>query len=458
MKKIFVCAFFILFLINIYSTILAVDTWFEPYSSCFSVDLSATEKYTGSQIGIFDDPEQGIYGDYDKTDMLGVIGITNNNEAIESGTVTVNMDFSNTNNFTYVSQGDDTLSVPYGIDITIRYRVDHNSHGILGNVTDRTDSVGYYTYKLNGKNVSHYGYNDNTLSALSEGADSFSFSISDLNLNPNGLQEGWDGPDWLVGSRYHYNELIAIWIDFILVLPEKARQSGEFLIGNASDYMSQFNVSVGGIASGSYFVTLTGYNGTAKPDDMSVLFTITPYPSSFSLNVSNLINGDIETIGSYSYSNAATETKSEPTISNSPFYIFASSSSDPLEDNPGYFVMKHEDAVVDDLNGRNGFYYEIGLDSTASSSYSSDDRNRPDIVWYDGNIGAGTISNAGNDKNSKLMSAIRKERKHGTLWTYSFFDNGEIKIRYREDNSVPPLNLVGGSYSSTIYLHLISTQ
>ena len=110
--------------------------------------------------------------------------------------------------------------------------------------------------------------------------------------------------------------------------------------------------------------------------------------------------------------------------------------------------MKHTEALDADLNKRNGFYFDIGLQSNASGRLATSEP----IQWYDG---TDTVSSTGNE-GSRLQSSMRIERNQNN-WLYSYYDDGDILIRYaNEDND--ERNLVGGGYTADIYIHLVSNE
>ena len=110
--------------------------------------------------------------------------------------------------------------------------------------------------------------------------------------------------------------------------------------------------------------------------------------------------------------------------------------------------MKHTEALDADLNKRNGFYFDIGLQSIASGRLSSS----KSIQWYDG---TDTVSST-RDDGTRLLSSMRIERNQNN-WLYSYYDDGDILIRYAQDDN-DERNLVGGGYTADIYIHLVSNE
>ena len=466
MKKIL---FFVL-AICVCATVSAVDTWFQPYSTCFNIDLSQTDKYNGAE----NDSHGSGYSD---DDMIGLIGITNADDTPISGEYNFSFDFANNSNWTYISSSDPTLQIPYGVQMIIRYRVkstpywSHNYNDGKGSLPNTVESdhsyiLGSEDNPLNSNHISggiyQFGYGeDGLINSSSDRESSFSIAVDKLlqefNENDNfytkehdinvNISEWW--PLWPVYETRYYkydNEVIGLWIDFVLVLPKNPRS--DFLIIDAADYYSFFKVNISGSANAMYDIQLTGYCGTEVPDEKgSVLFTVTPNANSYSINISELLDGKEISIGDYYYTTVATKNTEEPFVNRSNYKLFVSSSPDPFNNaNDAYFIMKHDDAKVDELNGRNGFYFEIGLSSEVEN-FRLD--NNPEI-WYDGTSYYAKLGTVGHP--NALQSAFRKEQSMDE-WVSSYYDDGQILIRCK-DGQV--LNLVGGGYSSTIYIHLIT--
>ena len=51
---------------------------------------------------------------------------------------------------------------------------------------------------------------------------------------------------------------------------------------------------------------------------------------------------------------------------------------------------------------------------------------------------------------------MRIERNQNT-WLYSYYDDGDILIRYAQEGN-EERNLVGGGYTADIYIHLVSNE
>ena len=436
----------ILLLLSISISLYAVTTWYSPYSASFSVDLKNHKSSTGYELN---GTQNGIYysdsstdGDYHRDwNMVGTVGITEGGDAELKGDHSISFDFSNVNDWTFVSQSDHTLKVPFGVDIVVRYRERFQHYN--------TDISRWYTadhtYVVNNKNFQEFGYGKDGVLTGNAG-DNFAFTVERSKIDL--------GEDKL----YHRNAyLVGIWIDIVLIIPENRT---DFPVGNASDYMASFNVTVDGT---TYPVMMSGYYET-KPTsgNGAVIFNVNTDPSSYKLEVNSLLdNSRGVTIGDYFYTAQAKETNAEGSTVHSesdaweqrPKYrLFASASQNPTTENADGFVMMHELALKNNapLNNRNGFKYGIKLESTAQNSHSG----RAQSAYFDGTDT--------NQSGKYLETELRYDQMIGNDGaSYTYYDEGDIVLTCYDDSGSPlnnlnGLDLVGGTYSTTVYIHFIS--
>ena len=434
----------ILLLISISISLYAVNTWYSPYSASFSVDLKNHMSSTGYELN---GTKNGIYysdssrdGDYHRDwNMVGTVGITEGGDAELKGDHTISFDFSNVNDWTFVSQSDHTLKVPFGVDIVVRYRTRFKNTLNWGN-WETAD----HTYKVNNQSYFEFGYDKNGY-ASNIGVKNYSFTIERSKIDTSDT----------ITHRDTY--LVGIWIDIVLIIPENRT---DFPVGNASDYMASFNVTVDGV---TYPVMMSGYYET-KPTsgNGAVIFNVNTDPSSYKLEVNSLLdNSQGVTIGDYFYTAQAKETNAEGSTVHSesdawdqrPKYrIFASASQSPTAENTDGFVMMHEIALKNNasLNNRNGFKYGIKLESTAQNSHSGRARS----AYFDGTDT--------NQSGKYLETELRYDQMIGNDGaSYTYYDEGNIVLTCYDDSGSPlnnmnGLDLVGGTYSTTVYIHFIS--
>lgn len=475
MKRILLAALFgFVLLFNSY----ALTTWYSPYKAAFSVDLKAAPNtYDGTDSGIYYDPNNPVANaDYDQDTMVGTIGATDfgasrNGDYDDNGicddysyqtkSIAISFDFSTADNWVYVSQADPSLEVPFGLDIVIRYRVQYEVTGEWHYESTTRD----YTYSASSENtngVHQFGYQGGNAS-LYDGSREIIVDIASLDTHATEYRSEYNnnigidiGDHW---TNYRLNAfVIGLWVDIVPVIPNPTEnQSGR--IGSANDYMASYTINVEGTG---YLVTMTGYYDSPEPQYGDVLFSVSPDPNSYSLNISSLIleHQEIE-IGTYNYTEEAITKieengKERPLTEDdkpkeSPYYLFVSSSLDPTAPSDE-FRMMHTDAVGSDLNGRNGFNFEVGLVSNGVSRFGTDNE-----YWYDGTA---TLTDSNND--NLLNSSYRFERMIGSDYSSTLYDDGKIYIRYKADDKVEVvngdgvLNLVSGEYVSDIYIHLVS--
>lgn len=431
MKRLFLILSSLLICCGIYAD---DATWFSPYRAAFSVNLGEPSAFPGAS-GM-------THGqDYDDNHMVGNLGI---NEIDPNAEYTIECTFLDTaasgQDWTYVSLSNRNYSVPFGLDLVIRYR--RETHGLFDGLT------GWATYSYS---VLKMGYQEDTSSGSGRTMNSVSFKPS----------------EHMTGGE---NDFVSIFMDIVLELPETARTN--FLIGNAEDYQASFQIVVkkNGVDIGSYPVMLTGYIGnTGSHSNDNVLFTLTPHANAYAININDLYGGLEIEIGKYFFTTEYTREggnkydRDKPAYS--PYHIFASSSRDPNNTNANLFSMRHEDiSSAATINNRNGFYYEIGLSSKSGQ-----------VKWFDGT----------DDYTSLLDSQIRFEQmSHAGEWgrydldpswfdedytysyyiddghTLSYFDEGTILIQMneKENNRIgfSTETLSEGVYKSTVYIHLIS--
>lgn len=431
-------AFLILSSLLICCSMFADDaTWFSPYRASFSVNLGEPSEFPGAS-GM-------THGtDYDDEHMVGNLGI---NEIEANAEYTIECTFldvaSTGQDWTYVSLSNRNYSVPFGLDLVVRYRKE--VRGPLGLVVE-----GYETFNYS---VLEMGYQTDAAFSSNMGRTTNSISFKPAEAMKDG--------DY---------DFVSIFMDIVLELPENIR--GSFLIGNADDYQASFQIVVkkNGVVIGSYPVMLTGYIGnTGSHSNDNVLFTLTPHANAYAININELSDGLGIVIGNYFFTTEYTREggnkydRDKPT--SSPYHIFASSSRNPNETSADLFSMRHEDiSSAAAINNRNGFYYEIGLSSTSGQ-----------IEWFNGTgnytslldsqIRFEQMSHAGDKGSYDVDSSwwgvdYAQSYKIDDGHTLSYFDDGEILIRMnKEENQrigFSTETLSEGVYKSTVYIHLIS--
>ena len=388
-----------------------IETWQETKNAMLSVNLEDPNKiYTGASGPNFGD---GDSGDYNNDDLIGLVGVIDRTYGLSDNKMyTFSFDFLGSD-WTYRSASDSSLQIPYGIQLVARYG-DNQSYSPAG-------SNGVLTF----------GYTED--STIKSGTQSsVDIKVSELTGNVS-----------------------AIWMDIILVLPMAPRKN--FVYGPADDYLTTISMTItestldsgGNVTESSiianYQFLLSGYYLSEAGVDTAVAFSITPGPSSYALSIEELETAGTDgvDIGDFYYT-----TEIKKIYENASYSLFASSSDDPTKEGD-CFIMKHTEALDADLNKRNGFYFDIGLKSKAPDRSSNSDSEQ----WYDGTDNVSSTR----DEGTRLQSSMRMEQNKDGQGLYSYYDDGDIRIRYAQEGNTGR-NLVGGGYTADIYIHLVSNE
>ena len=398
---------------------LAAEIYFSTYPAAYNVNLEDTGSYTGTDNGVFDDPNSG----YNENTLVAQVGFSNTTQP-----VTVEIKF-NQSDWMYQSASQPTLQRPFGLDIIVRQRFYRADCPMPHGQTDET--VVFY----------HYGYQDDSA------GNATIITLPSYNSSTDGSEyfgrdSLWDSPDhdrpdshsgWDLGLR-HY--LIGAWVEFVLVLPEIDPNDPNYTVGSANDYYASFDITVTGGASGSWHCEFTGYYDDPHSGDSSFILNVVPTAAASSINLSESTpkypdeNGI--SVGHYWYS-----TTRESSVTDSNYYAFVSSS-----ENPGgsgeKFSLVHQGT---DGGEGNEIAFEIGLASEDSSK---------GIKWFDGttkmNSGTGAFYSSRAENMTDLDGATIYQRS----------DSGDILFRLASNSDTDGLQ--EGIYRSYIYFHVVSGQ
>ena len=439
MKKVLIILLFVFICLGVYAD-KAVDTYFTPFESNFSVDL-ASEEYDGAKNGNYYDP--GGTGDYTDKHLIGVLGVTGRDGTSIAGTYQLTFDLLDYNgnilsdskyNWMYRSLKDPTKSIPFGIDLVVRY-----SKAGEEQKTGKTSGI---------VSVGSYRDSDQRIGNVSN-TDNDKGKITSYIRGTSTIIEIETGEKWN-----------AFWIDVVLVLPTETRKDladkGDIQVFGANDYQAAFRIQVNGqidedgnqIPGGAYTVYMNGYYGTEEPDSSgSVIFTVNPNAAATNINLSSMNPGDSISIGSYYYSTKGFRNKdfyspnAEGDLNYRPFKMFVSSSDDP---NTGgdMFYLKHVYASAENTSAALNIPFKIML---ASDDYLVGNKT------FSGN-GSYSGSN-GNDNLLVGNYEFEISRQGEDFKVYTWADQGDIYFIL--DESVQMDELVSGYYTSNIYIHLV---
>ena len=171
------------------------------------------------------------------------------------------------------------------------------------------------------------------------------------------------------------------------------------------------------------------------------------------------------TIGEYSYVSQAYLPESyggnpsSETMSNANYYVFASSSPDP--NLPGGLFRLVSTGIESAQNDKNVIYYQVGIDSDNVSGTGAADE------WYDGDDTLSSISTdslvVGERRSEQLSYDYSFLNGYTRYYSITFEDSGSLMIRAAdaqdiEDENFDASNYMAGVYTSTIYLHVVSSE
>ena len=447
MKNVLLTIVFLLICLVCFGADERVMAWFAPYPAGFNIDLRSTN-YSGISSAPGEDAYWGR-NNYNDDVIVALAGARSNYSNNISVKFTISMDFKNDDApWCYVSASEPYLKRPFGLDFVICY--DDNTNNPRSVISIRPDKVYYHEEDFDEVSVN-------------QEAGSLSFTVKPYN-----------------------NE---VWIDICLVLPSGDKVDLSSAL-SANDYYCGINIAIDvysentRIGGDSWYYSFNGYiDEPIEGSRSNVFFNLTPNANANSINLANPlfdVTGSGINIGSYSYETQAFLQRDENDgkweydyqIQND-YYIFASSSKDPTNNQSGPFSLVlqgiESDAGLVDTYKLN---YLIGL----KSNYSDE------IIWYDGCSymtesveGKYTYTNDwwyGEDYNVDFEETYKESPKNSSasnllvighrilddmrsdMKSLIFIDQGDILIK--ATNDFEPENMTAGVYSSTVYFHVIS--
>lgn len=410
------------------------EVWFSPYPAAFNVDLEDTETYCGIQGNVGETPSGAGYSDQA---LIGVVGFGGPSSAwgdlwqalFQSiDTVSFEIEFNSAGEaWNYVSASEPYLQRPFGVDVVLNYfEMGSSGNSVL---------------------AAHLGYDDE------EGQSNIGSQEYSVNLD---VQEALESG--------------AFWIGIYLKLPEQNVDLSSAL--SADDYYSSMNLSLR-ISYNSWreddvfewnAYIFNGYIGQELDDlETQVFLNIVPDAQANSINVSDLEDGNSVTIGEYSYVSQAYLPESyggnpsSETMSNANYYVFASSSPDP--NLPGGLFRLVSTGIESAPSAENVIYYQVGIDSENVSGTGAADK------WYKGDDTLSSISTDSlvvGDRRREQLSYDYEWFEYTRYYSITFEDSGSLMIRAadaygNQNESFQASDYRAGVYTSTIYLHVVSS-
>lgn len=459
MKKLFLAFIFLAFsycgfamgiIEDLFDT--SLEVWFSPYPAAFNVNLEDSGLYPGVAPEGDQIPDNGnglpvgVKGPsegYSDTALIGVVGFGGVStiggelligwlrDNINSVRFDITFD-SGGESWNYVSASEPYLKRPFGIDVVLNYC----------DVNDK--STGRERYL-----AARLGYDDNPNFTDTEGT-TFGIEVD----KDKALESG------------------SFWIGLYLKLPDENVDLSSAL--SADDYYSSMHIVMtvyygdNQSDSFSWSYIFNGYIGEELDDlETQVFLNIVPDAQANSINVADLEGGKSVTIGEYSYVSQAYLPESyggnpsSETMANASYYVFASSSPDPTL--PGGLFRLVSTGIESAPSAENVIYYQVGIDSANIAGTGTADK------WYNGQD---TLSSFSTDTDSLVEGDSRREQLSYdySLWngytryySITFEDSGSLMIRAadaygNQNTSFLASDYRAGVYTSTVYLHVVSTQ
>lgn len=378
--------------------------WFSPYPAGFNVNLEDSETYTGAAESIGLDgkgkAKRWNVSGYNQLTMIGLVGATGLGES--SVTVTIEMEVKRTGDtLCYYSASEPELKRPFYIDL-----VACNS----ANDGNRT--------------VTRIGYNDKD--------QSFSGSVT---LTP-------------------YNG--EAWADIVLCLPDEGVDLSYAL--SADDYYCGLTINMTGAVKKTWSYTFNGYIQDAPlTNKAQVFFIVDPEPEASAMSLKELIIDRKKVqIGTYSFETQAFMSAGQTAGGddslkydwqvNNMYSIFASSSPDPFYGNET-FSMKYEgDSSI-------SFPFEIIIESNRGKSETYYGSEKLPLENEE-STGTATVFLLDSKAFDEALGGNHSGR------SLYFRDNGSILLKvpdyYIKTEEDLYSEFPAGTYSSTVYFHVVS--
>ena len=380
--------------------------WFSPYPAGFNVNLEDSETYTGAaeSIGLdgTGDAKRWNVSGYNDLTLIGLVGATGLGES-STVTVTIEMEVKRIGDtLCYYSASEPELKRPFYIDLVACNSANDGK-----------------------RKVTRIGYNDTD--------QSFSGSVT---LNPV------DGEAWA---------------DIVLCLPDEEGVDLSYAL-SADDYYCGLTIEMTGAVEKTWSYTFNGYIQDAPLTNKAhVFFIVDPEPEASAMSLKELIIDRKKVqIGTYSFETQAFMSAGQTAGGDDSlkyeyqkenmYSIFASSSPDPFYGNET-FSMKYEG------DSSKSFPFEIIIES---------DRGKSETYYGSEKLPLENEESTGTATVFLLDSKAFDEAlgdNHSGRSLY-FRDNGSILLKvpdnYKKTEEDLYSEFPAGTYSSTVYFHVVS--
>lgn len=212
-------------------------------------------------------------------------------------------------------------------------------------------------------------------------------------------------------------------IDVYLILPDTAAD-GEHK-ASAGDYRADITVTTADKTP--YSLLLSGYYEASPAFSENVIFSVYPAAGSKTINIQQLLNGEIIDIAEYDFT-SVTYNASDSTVQN--YFIYALGSSFFDDERASYFQLTN----INDPSSHFRFN-----------------------VFIKGEEFNGFFQNIDADNTDRFLASDKREEilPDGTA-IVTYYSSGSISIKAAEDISTDKLS--SGYYEADIYLHVVSLQ
>lgn len=414
---------FVLLLLLVTQLLVATNAFFAPYPSSFNVDLSDTDTYCGVPESLnFVEGFAPGYSDQTMIALIGLSDMTGTRHKIE-----LNVNVVSSKDFEYISASEPYLSRPFALDIVENYK-DGGTKRIQLEMKDSGNIATYTTGEITAEEVW--------------------FDIV-LKLPEDGLSNA------LAKSDYY--------VQLEITATEYADNNRNG-VGDEGEVVS---------SHGPWPFYISGYIDEGSPANVSyAMMNIAPTARANAINIDELKNGPPMKIADYFYESMAfmptglTDIYDEGSLSYSdqagnPLYVFASSSSDPNDENADSFKMKMA-----------GFEDEDNLSSAFSFPFAIEMRNE-NYVSTKPDENCKTFTGTTPKNINEMLKGLSEDGTTGDQhdkdpdWfgrggedrVIYFYDDGEIYIKLPDGYDSKQLDdLTAGVYTSRIYIHVVSAN
>ncbi len=433
MKKILIFILLVLCVVPLF----AVTSFYKQLPAMFLVDLnsgiyynheSSTSAPRWKSGSATTSTSTSIYYD---NQIIAVFGVTGATEDVNF-TISFNNAVANASWLYLLDTGDTTISRPFGLDLICKGRNSNNTGENYADFKENSKSLGP---------VIHVGLQDtSTLTNEGKVLDSSTTTITFPTITATELAT--------------YGGIV--WFDVCLVLPKlnddgTVELNGTTYTVRSSDevYSAKLTVTVtSGSYSDHYDLDMTGTykssSSSSTDTGLKSMMNVIPTAAAKSIGIKGSGEEKIK-VADYSY---LTESKyigdsSAKNYYTKNAYIFLSSSS-AQGTNGGKFKLRRE-------NESGGYDADSAGNSVTFTAYISSDGSN--YTSFDG-----TTTYSSSNTGSYFTATRKQEASQNTQEYVRWYSEGSIYIEITPDTGESIGSLLGGKYTETIYIHVVSPE